>query len=516
MLNKKRFTAIVFIVLNFIFMYGVLFTVVDVIKKDRIDTLLQTHLENLELHYDIILHYQRQFAQSAHDEIVSDPKFIDLYSEIAATIPQKQNIIREKLILHLTKIYEKLKKYGVLQFHFVFTDNVTSLRMHTQNKFGDDLTSVRDDFKYANQHQVPVSGFIQGRSAHGFRNVYPIFDFDGKHLGAFEISFSGESFQNDMTNISKIHTHFLLDKVINGRKMWSLQDTITKYTQSTEHDNYMVSVIKNQKLRQCISSTEGYFDKTQESINKGIENGKKFSLYIQTPYSKIDIVSFLPVRGFNENNNLAWIVSYLESGTIQDILFDSLLIKVVGFFLLVLLSFFIHMYILNQIRSVEDIHHKAYKDGLTGVYNRNQFDEKLKDEFERNSRYNNSFCVALIDIDHFKNFNDTYGHLVGDKVLILLAQTLDKKVRHIDTFCRWGGEEFAILFPETGLEKGKLICEKLRKTVEQLQQDDIEPITISIGVTFHKEGDTIEKMFSRCDEALYEAKKSGRNQVSCK
>ncbi len=156
---------------------------------------------------------------------------------------------------------------------------------------------------------------------------------------------------------------------------------------------------------------------------------------------------------------------------------------------------------------------KAYYDSLTKVYNRNKFNEFFETEINRVKRYGNATSLVILDIDHFKHFNDTYGHLVGDKVLVKLAETISANIRNTDLFARWGGEEFVLLLPETDLENAKLLCEKLRRKVEMIECDEAERITSSFGVTqLHKE-DTLKTALDRADHALYEAKKAGRNRV---
>jgi len=156
---------------------------------------------------------------------------------------------------------------------------------------------------------------------------------------------------------------------------------------------------------------------------------------------------------------------------------------------------------------------KAYTDGLTQVYNRNKFDEVLKDECIYTKRYERPLSIAIIDIDKFKDFNDTYGHLIGDEVLISLAQTVNSSLRETDTFARWGGEEFVILFKETRADVAKQVSQKLKDKIQANTHELAGTITASFGVTEYKKGDTIESIFKRCDEALYLAKENGRNRV---
>ena len=163
-----------------------------------------------------------------------------------------------------------------------------------------------------------------------------------------------------------------------------------------------------------------------------------------------------------------------------------------------------------------NIEQKAYYDGLTGVYNRNKLNEFFERELLRVQRYKHNLSVAIIDIDHFKNFNDTHGHLVGDEVLIMLAQQVEKKVRKTDIFARWGGEEFVILFVETALDDAKVTANNIREHIGQLSHKTAGKVTASFGLTQYQEGDNLESLFKRCDDALYLAKENGRNRVEVK
>jgi diguanylate cyclase (GGDEF)-like protein len=155
----------------------------------------------------------------------------------------------------------------------------------------------------------------------------------------------------------------------------------------------------------------------------------------------------------------------------------------------------------------------AFYDGLTGIYNRIKFNEFLNAEIERAKRTNNSFSCLLLDIDHFKKFNDTYGHLIGDEILILLAKTLQKQIRTTDKFARWGGEEFIILLSGTSIEEALLTAEKFRIKIGEILHPTAGAVSASFGVTEYREGDDANTIFKRCDDALYRAKDLGRNRV---
>lgn len=160
----------------------------------------------------------------------------------------------------------------------------------------------------------------------------------------------------------------------------------------------------------------------------------------------------------------------------------------------------------------------ATVDPLTGCFNRRRFLELANMEFVRAERYNLSLCVMMLDIDHFKSINDTFGHAVGDEALIKLAKVVKGMIRDTDIFGRFGGEEFALLLPNTSLIDGQKIAERVRETIGAIKlssNEDVISFTVSIGLTHYlvKMDDTISKALQRADEALYVAKKSGRNRV---
>ncbi len=156
---------------------------------------------------------------------------------------------------------------------------------------------------------------------------------------------------------------------------------------------------------------------------------------------------------------------------------------------------------------------KAYIDGLTGVFNRNKLEEVFEQKVKESEMYQRPLSMAIVDIDHFKNFNDTYGHLIGDEVLIMLAEAINRNVRKGDFFARWGGEEFVLLFSNTPIQGAMLSSDKIRMIVESLNHRIAGKITASFGVTQLRDNDTIDNIFERADKALYLAKESGRNCI---
>lgn len=126
---------------------------------------------------------------------------------------------------------------------------------------------------------------------------------------------------------------------------------------------------------------------------------------------------------------------------------------------------------------------------------------------------NNNLSLIILDVDHFKKVNDTFGHNIGDKVLVELSRTLLDNLRDIDIVCRWGGEEFVVLLPTANIANASNLADKLRTCIEKLEIDKVGQITASFGVAQVNEGDDMQSVIDRADKALYMAKKSGRNCV---
>jgi diguanylate cyclase (GGDEF)-like protein len=176
---------------------------------------------------------------------------------------------------------------------------------------------------------------------------------------------------------------------------------------------------------------------------------------------------------------------------------------------------------LNQerVQMLEKLKKLSITDGLTQLFNSRHFYSQLKGEIERFNRYGHKLSLLLLDIDNFKDFNDTYGHLEGDKILVRLGGIIKSCLRKMDTAYRYGGEEFTIILPGTHGEEARTVAERLRSAVAAEnfacgENSDLE-ITISIGVTQYRQGEEISSFVQRADQAMYQSKQAGRNQVSC-
>lgn len=160
----------------------------------------------------------------------------------------------------------------------------------------------------------------------------------------------------------------------------------------------------------------------------------------------------------------------------------------------------------------------SVRDGLTGIFNRRAFEQALESEIARTKRFSYKFSLAMLDIDHFKQVNDSHGHLFGDDVLIAVTGKVGKNIRPVDLFARYGGEEFVIIMPETGIEGATVSAERLRKMIEAMElkneQDEIVRINVSFGIAcLPEEAASGSELLKLADKRLYRAKSEGRNRT---
>lgn len=178
----------------------------------------------------------------------------------------------------------------------------------------------------------------------------------------------------------------------------------------------------------------------------------------------------------------------------------------INLFVIVLILALYKRFVLNSIAS------SAINDSLTQIFNKGYFDQFLEHEIARAARKRTAFSLIMLDIDHFKHVNDTYGHRQGDYALKALADVVRKCKRNADVLARFGGEEFIVLLPDTALSEAVLLAERIRESVEAFPFEEIGRMAISLGVTEFSQDDNKESILTRVDSALYLAKENGRNR----
>ncbi len=376
------FLSVLYIVTNFLIYY-----ITEINKEQRIKIALDAKINQLQMHYSILTDQQTKMANAVFRLTMDIEGVKDILTKANNTTSKDTlNSLRKELINRLSYRYSIIKERGVLQYQIILPNNISFLRMHKQNKFGDDLSGIRYDLAFVNKNKKIIRGFHQGRVAHGFRNVYPIFNDDKVYIGAIEISFSSNIFQNNLKNISNVHTHFIVNRDIFRSNTWSNKNLILKYKQSSEHKDYMITMNDDHTYERCIVRNAKKLKPIRDKVNKNIALGKEFSLY--NPWRDgIQTATFFPIKNSFTNLTVAWIVSYEQSHFIKNSLNDSKFFRIVGSIILLLLFYFIYR-TLNQ-KEILDIQVKnktkeleASEYALAEI-NKN-LEQRIKDEVEKN------------------------------------------------------------------------------------------------------------------------------------
>ena len=205
----------------------------------------------------------------------------------------------------------------------------------------------------------------------------------------------------------------------------------------------------------------------------------------------------------------SWFIAELaaKSHVLSSILIWNTLVRLVVFSTIA--------YLLSDLKSAyEREKNLAQSDVLTGIVNRRFFWEILQLEYQRSLRYDLCFTLAYLDLDNFKQINDRFGHQTGDKLLKIVAQTMQKHIRQIDTAARLGGDEFVILLPETNYAKGTIVLKRLQNNITKAIASYSPPISLSIGaITFVDLPDTVDKTINDVDSLMYRVKNEGKNGI---
>jgi diguanylate cyclase (GGDEF)-like protein len=272
----------------------------------------------------------------------------------------------------------------------------------------------------------------------------------------------------------------------------------------------------NRDLQNTLDSTIALYDITQQ-LCKSLDTDKVFSCFRQNLNKYIEVSDCKFLKGeadLSPYKNYATFPLKLRDKPIGYLVADGLKDKDKEKFYI--LS---QQLILGIKRTVlyRDVQELAITDSLTQVTNRRYYLERIKEEMERSKKFNYKFCCLMIDIDYFKNYNDRYGHIVGDAILRELSRTIQENIRQIDLIGRYGGEEFSIILSETDKEAAKFAAERIRQAIETKRiraYDEELKITVSIGIsTYPDDGKDIETLIDRADSALYRAKETGRNRI---
>ena len=478
--------------------------------------------------FDVMTKKEKEFLVS-FAEYLSHADFV-----IKAYLKNDPNII----IKNLKPLYDSLHKRGLIEeLHFFKKHTINFVALSSLNTKNNDVSKIRQDIVWVETSFTPSVHFYVCRNYPGLRATYPVI-YKDKLLGAFSFGANIEIFREIFKSLGADASIYLNKKIL-YKYLNPLM--INYYASFKDFKNYKVIgevfdvnlntiyEVKNKALytkipiKDFFGNIMAYIvikDDLRDYINTLNKNTQlEIGIHIFSFIAVFIIVFLLFKAIFNRLEQLNHILELIKKKEFDKIppktevkddcdRYKNNVIEVAQD---------LKLYIDALTKKINDYSTKAYQDGLTKVFNRNFLEEKQHEIFLKYKLSQTPLGIIMLDIDNFKQINDTYGHDIGDLVLVTLAKTIKHLLRKNDIFIRYGGEEFLILLDDTELEDTYLIAEKIRKAIENTKvhtpNGDIK-FTISLGITTLKEEDnSLFDAIKRADENLYKAKKSGKNRV---
>lgn len=456
--------------------------------------------------YEITMGVYADMADSIYHLHLDNPEIKGLFKQGVASLDPAEKDRYRKLLYHkLSGLYQRLGQYDFRQLHFHEKDNRSYLRFHRPEKHGDDLTGIRYSVEYVNREKKYISGFEEGVILNGYRFVYPL-SVDEEHIGSVEVSVSMNTVIRQFSQRFNKEAQFII-----------LKSQVMKKVSPSEQPNYASWWVDDRYMLDRSISNECILEnridgkdaaRIKNAFLANSQSGKPFCVELKID-SVPGMLTFLPIKNFL-NENVAYVFEIADSKELSDLKMHFYLILLTLIALSVVLVLFLVYYRFSQ----STIERMATFDALTSVYTRGVLMQIIDAEHERYTRYRKPFSLIMIDADHFKNINDTYGHHAGDTVLSGITEIMRKSIRKSDSIGRYGGEEFVVVLPETGKQRAVTVAENLRQKISENEFPDIGRVTVSCGVAeVSEQAQSTQDLINEADRKLYTAKQEGRNRV---
>ena len=428
--------------------------------------------------------------------------------EIEAALKEKS---RARLLSLSTKLFNELsKEHLITHFYYHDTDRTNLLRVHKPERHSDKIN------RFTMLEAESLGSFSTGielgtLGTFTLRHVSPWFDSNQRLIGYIELGMEIDNIFDSIEHLFNTPLFMLINKKYLNKKAWVEGMEMLGYDANWDMLNQ--SVITNLNSSQPLSNpfTKNYA--TAEAIASG-----KFDLEYN---GSKQIAQAIPImdKGNRDIGNI-WILIDIDEEASYSLM--STIIATTITVTLGIILFIIFFRLVSNIESELSKHHSALHkiashDSLTAVYNRRSFDTIIAKEVERAHRYKRDLSLLLIDIDHFKQVNDNFGHQTGDEAIGMVAKMLLATLRDYDITCRYGGEEYLIVLPATGLTKALETAERIREIIEneviRTRTGQEISLTVSCGVSSIRPHESLDSLTYRADNALYIAKEDGRNLV---
>ena len=505
--QKVMLHSLIFIAILYLGVVGIGF-----FKDGKKEYYLGVQSELLAVKYKTSYRYFKIMADDIASMYANNKQVIHLLSLAQKADKTKKAQIRHALYKKLIRNYKRLNNMGITQVHFHLPNNKSFLRMYNPEVFGDDVSGIKDAVVLTNQTKTMHSGFETCLFMAGLRFVYPLFNAKKEYLGCVEIAYSTrellKSIQDDFIHDS----HILISKDI--AKGTNVQKELDyNYKQSWEDKDYYIETSTHKKIGRKDLYAKLDTPEIHEAIKKGISSKKKFSLVTKYNYHDI-VMSFLPLSSTKKITNIAYIVVYTESNYLSNLQLEYKYILILFISILTLL----YLFGLNLIISNEKLKDLALYDSLTRLPNRTLFKIEFVNEISRATRYEYNIALLFLDLDRFKAVNDTYGHHIGDELLVAVAKIIKSRLRKYDIVSRLGGDEFTIILND--ISKDQEAVEIAQNIITDINQDivighEVIKIGASIGISIYpKDSENIDELIKYADKMMYISKENGKNQVT--
>lgn len=466
--------------------------------------------ETLNKAVNSIISGYSNFSNFIFQSSLDDEKIQEIMWKVQSSDDAEKDELRNELFNIISIDYDIITNYNFNQLQFHEVGGISFLRANSPSQYGDNLTEIRKSIDLVNEKHTAVEGFEIGRLVDGYRYVYPLF-YNEEFIGSVELDLSMNMI---ISELYESYTDKDMGFIIEKDK---IENTVYLDSQGNYDESYISDTYVTDK--EITSTTNSQFNNPQLYKNKNfvalleksvatiIQEDQSFSETI--PYNGgIYLAQFYSIEDISGDS-----IGYIYMvGADEQFLIMQMSRNMAFFFstIIVVLIWFSIFFLNRKNRKIKEL---ALNDPLTHIYNRNFFYEIVERENARAIRQNSEIYIAMLDIDNFKNVNDTFGHVTGDHILKELVKQISFSLRNTDVLARFGGEEFIILLPDTKSDDAFLVMERVRKNIYTHEFQTVGNISVSIGIAEHIPNDSIDFSIEKADTALYTAKKNGKNRT---
>lgn len=507
--------------------------------RNNLQATLEQEGKRLHTAFDIALDMTYTNMSQLATFVAADPKVRDLFAQSVAAVREegggpgkaRAHNLRQTLYDTVAPSWQKMtEQYSVRQLHFHLGPGSTSfLRVHKPHKYGDNMDDLRHMVVDVNRLQKPLIGLELGRVYSGLRGIVPVYDNSTppQHIGALEAGTSYKAIIQLLSETIDANIAVLFRENRVESATWQRPEEALRTTCGC-----FVEAASSESLKDILTNTDfsGYRNGPDAftAHSSLVHTGEH--AYALTHFGIHDYIGARDDAAEPVGRVLIWhqadhLIHRLNSNTQTNIT-----IAAVGFVIIELLLYFairltnqrLHQQITQRTAEIqalnEQLIQQANSDALTGLNNRRSLMVKLDQEYRRAARKQTPLSLLMLDLDHFKRVNDTFGHTAGDKVLTAVGRYLQEHCRSYDMAARFGGEEFCIVLPETTQDEARTFANKILRELSdvasfQTPEGKRYAVTCSIGVCEYRHGNNLKQLLSLADSALYAAKQEGRNCV---